>query len=136
MYVGSSVEQGTIPDGTLAASHRISAGHAAVLWAVTGRSPTRATPYTQAGVKPAPWECHCYRPLSFGRRWRRVLCLAFAATGREVRQSPLFRVAGAWRSLALSRLTGFFHLAGYLGYEFKDFILGVARLGRGGFAVY
>ena len=64
------------------------------------------------------------------------LCLAFAATGREVRQSPLFRVAAAWRSLALSRLTGFFHFAGHLGYEFKDFVLGIARLGRGGFAVY
>ena len=123
-------------DAMLAASHRIAAGHAAVLRAVTGRSPTRATPYTQAGVKPAPWECHCCRPLSFGRRWRRVLCLAFAATAWEVRQSPLFRVAGASGSFALSRLTGFFDLAGHLGYEFEDSVFGVVRLDRGGFAVY
>ena len=123
----------------LAASHRIAAGHLGVVPSLpdtTVSSPTRALPYTRAGVKPAPWECHCCRLLSLGRRWRRVLCLAFAATAREVGQSPLFRVAGAWRSLALSRLTGFFHLAGHLGYEFKVFVLGVARLRRGGFAVY
>ena len=52
---------------------------------------------------------------------------AFSATGREVWQSPLFRVAGAWRSLTLSRLTGFFDLAGHLGYEFEDLVFGVAR---------
>ena len=119
-------------DAMLAASHRIAAGHVAVLCT---ESPTRATPYTQAGVKPAPWECHCCRPLSFGRRWHRVLCLAFAATAREVRQSPLFRVAGASGSFALSRLTGFFDLAGHLGYEFEDSVFGVVRLDRGGFAV-
>ena len=28
-----------------------------------------------------------------------------------------------------------FHLAGHLGYEFKDFVLGVACWDRGGFAV-
>ena len=77
-------------------------------------------------MKPAPWECHCCRPLSFGRRWRRVLCLAFAAAGREVRQSPLFRVAGASGSFALSRLIGFFDLAGHLGYEFEDSVLGLS----------
>ena len=73
------------------------------------------------------------------RRWRQGqrggplwLCLAFAAAGREVRQSPLFRVAGAWRSLALSRLTRFFHL----GYELEDFVFGVSRLRHGSFAVY
>ena len=63
------------------------------------------------------------------------LCLVFAAAGREVRQSPLFRVAAACRSLALSRLTDFFHLAGHLGYEFEDSVFGVVRLDRGGFAV-
>ena len=63
------------------------------------------------------------------------LCLAFVAAGREVRQSPLFRVAVAWRSLALSRLTDFFHLAGDLGYEFEDSVFEVVRLDRGGFAV-
>ena len=124
-----------VPDGMLAVSHRIAARHVGVpaaLPVITVSSPTRALPDTQAGVKPAPWECHCCRPLSLGRRWRRVLCLAFAATAREVRQSPLFRVAAAWRSLALSRLTGFFHL----GYEFEDSVFGVVRLDRGGFAVY
>ena len=76
------------------------------------------------------------------RRWRQGqrggpfwLCLAFAATAREVRQSPLFRVAGASGSFALSRLTGFFDLAGHLGYEFEDSVFGVVRLDRGGFAV-
>ena len=57
--------------------------------------------------------------------WR---CLAFAAAGREVRQSPLFRVAGASGSFALSRLTGFFDLAGHLGCEFEDSVFGVVRV--------
>ena len=38
-------------------------------------------------------------------------------------------------SFALSRLTGFFDLAGHLGYEFEDSVFGVVRLDRGGFAV-
>ena len=63
------------------------------------------------------------------------LCFAFAAIGREVRQSPLFRVAAGLGSLVLSRLTDFFHLAGHLGYEFEDSVFGVVRLDRGGFAV-
>ena len=53
----------------------------------------------------------------------------------ELRQSPLFRVAAGLGSLVLSRLTGYFHLAGYLGYEFEDSVFGVVRLDRGGFAV-
>ncbi len=64
------------------------------------------------------------------------LCLVFDAAGREVRQSPLYRVAGASGSFALSRLTGFFDLAGHLGYEFEDSVFEVVRLDRGGFAVY
>ena len=66
------------------------------------------------------------------------LCLAFAAaaTGREVRQSPLFRVAAAiGRAWRFRGLLAFFDLAGHLGLEFKDSVFGVTRLGRGGFAV-
>ena len=61
--------------------------------------------------------------------------LAFVVAGGDAWQPPLCHLAAAWSGLALSRLTGFFHLAGYLGYEFEDTVFGVARLDRGGFAV-
>ena len=131
-----SVEQGRVPDGMLAAFHRIAAGYVGMVLSLpytTVSSPTRALPYTQAGVKPAPWECHCCRPLSLGRRWRRVLCLAFVAGGQEARESQLMLVAVTWASLSLSRRTAFLGLAGDLGYEFKGCLFGVVILAHGGF---
>ena len=124
-----SVEQGRVPDGMLAAFHRIAAGYVGMVLSLpytTVSSPTRALPYTQAGVKPAPWECHCCRPLSLGRRWRRVLCLAFVAGGQEARESQLMLVAVTWASLSLSRRTAFWVWPGTWATSSKAVSLGLS----------
>ena len=65
-----------------------------------------------------------------------VLWPAVVASARLLWQSPLFRVAASWASLALSPCTGCYGLAGHLGYELEDFVFGVSRSRRGSFAVY
>ena len=82
-----SVEQGRVPDGMLAAFHRIAAGYVGMVLSLpytTVSSPTRALPYTQAGVKPAPWECHCCRPLS----WVDVGAACYALLSSPVGRRP------------------------------------------------
>ena len=62
-------------------------------------------------------------------------CLAFVAAGREAGQSRLWYFAAAWVSLAVSRLTGYFCLAGDLACQYKGAVFGFGRSRRGDFAV-
>ena len=56
-----------------------------------------------------------------------LICVAFVDVGREVWQIPLFLVAAVGEPGAFAAYL-LFGLDGQLGYEFKDFVFGVARL--------